>query len=438
MEATQNPQDAKYPKRKMRTRTQVFKEDYLPVIIIGIALILAICIIIGSIVRSVQRKRIKNEILQQESIAAQEAQAALEEEAARLLTEAAVYAEAFDYNGAIAVLDRFSGDMYAFSNLSAKYAEYASAANNYELWEDPGEVINLSFHPLIANASLGLSDSFYANNYITVNEFSNILLDLYEKGYVLIRYNDLISNDGNMRIFLPKGKKPLIITETQVNYNTAPGKGFADKLIVDSNGNLSCEMTDNSGNTTTGAYDIVPILEAFIKEHPDFSFRGARAVLALTGYEGLFGYSTNTDAQQADAAKKVIEAVKKAGYELACYSYKNEPYGTLTAAQIKSEMELWKKEVTPLLGDISLFVMCRNSDIAENDVAYTGDKFEVLKSYGFTDFIGFSNSGESWFTPHTDHNRMGRILVSGSILKNNPKWFDGIFDPNAVQDPLRK
>ena len=426
------------PQRRTRSKSQVFKEDYLPFVIIAVALILIIWIIIGSVVRSTQHKRYQNEILQQESVAAQETQAALEAEIAVLLAEAAVLAEEFDFNGAIAVLNHFSGNMQDFPDLSAKYAEYASKVSNYELWEDPSKVLNLSFHPLIADSNRGLSDVFYANNYITTTEFNNILLNLYENGYILIRYNDLISSDGKMRIFIPKGKKPLIITETQVNYNTSPGKGFANRLVVDDNGNLACEMVDRSGNTVTGAYDIVPILEAFIKEHEDFSYRGARAVLALTGYQGLFGYDTNTDPQQAESAKKVIAAVKKVGYELACYSYENEPYGTLTAAQIKQEMELWKKEVTPLLGNISLFVMCRNSDIAENSVPYSGEKYEVLKSYGFTDFIGFSKDGERWFSANDGHNRMGRVLVTGYNLQNSSQWYEGAFDSFSVQDPLRR
>ena len=327
--------------------------------------------------------------------------------------------------------------MHEFENLSAKYAEYLAESGNYELWTDPDKVLNLSFHPLIANSQQGLSDSFYANNYITTKEFSNILQALYEKGYILVRYSDLISDNGKMHIYLPKGKKPLIITETQVNYNVSSGKGFATKLVVDENGNLACEMPDGSGNTITGAFDVVPILEAFIKDHQDFSYRGARAVLALSGYEGLFGYATNTDAHQEEAAKKVIEAVKKAGYELACYTYGNEPYGSLTTQEIKIEMDRWKKEVTPLLGEINLFVMSRNSDIAGNGIAYSGEKYDLLKSYGFTNFIGFCTDGELWFGAYEDHTRMGRILVTGSNLKSHTKWFEGIFDPYSIQDPLR-
>ena len=45
------------PRRKKRTKMQIFKENYLPAIIAGIAIILIVVFIIGSIVRSVQKNR---------------------------------------------------------------------------------------------------------------------------------------------------------------------------------------------------------------------------------------------------------------------------------------------------------------------------------------------------------------------------------------------
>lgn len=463
MEEQNTNQRPSNPRRRRRSQIQIIKEDYLPVIIVGVCLILVVWFIIGSIVRAVQNKKYDQEQALKESIAAQQEQKALEDEAAALLAEAAQLAKQYDYSGAIAVLDRFSGDMYAYTEFSEKYAEYARLQTSLVLWDDPSKVINLSFQPLIVEAERTFSDETYGtsyyNNYVTVNEFNKILLQLYENGYILVRYSDIINEDGTMELYLPNGKKPLIITETHVNYNTymidgdgdklpdKDGAGFASKLILDENGNLTCEMVDSSGTTVTGAYDIVPILESFIETHPDFSYRGAKAVLALTGYDGLFGYRTSSTAkeyfgkayydQQVDQAKKVIAAVKDAGYELACYSYYNEPYGTYNANQITAELELWESEVTPLLGDVSLFVMCRNSDIAENGTAYSGSKFDILKTYGFTDFIGFSQDGETWFNSYSDHNRMGRILVTGSNLENHAAWFEGIFDAYSVKDKAR-
>lgn len=451
------------PRRRRRTKFDIIKEDYLPVCIVIVSLVLILIFTIGSIVRGVQGRQYKAELKKQEAIAAQEAKERLDAEAATLMSQAADLAKHFDYDGAIAVLDSFKGNMYDYTDLSQRYAEYAKAASEMILWNDPAKVLNLSFQPLIADPSRAFNDETYGtsfyNNYITVDEFTQVLQQLYENGYILIRHSDIRVQNGAMELYLPNGKKPLIITETHVNYNTymvdgdgdklpdKDGSGFASKLILDENGNLTCEMVDNSGNTVTGAYDIIPILESFITTHPDFSYRGARAVLALTGYDGLFGYRTGSAAkeffgkaycdQQAAEAARVISAVKETGYELACYTYENEPYGNYTADKIREEMELWNTEVTPLLGETSLFVFCRNSDIAENGVAYSGSKYDVLKEFGFTDFVGFSTDGKPWYNSYDTHSRMGRILVTGGNIANHADWFAGVFDAYSIKDSKR-
>ena len=44
-----------------------------------------------------------------------------------------------------------------------------------------------------------------------------------------------------------------------------------------------------------GDYDVVPRMDSFIREHPDFSYHNARGTVALTGYNGVFGYRTDID-----------------------------------------------------------------------------------------------------------------------------------------------
>ena len=50
-----------------------------------------------------------------------------------------------------------------------------------------------------------------------------------------------------------------------------------------------------------------PLLQDFIDEHPDFSYKGAKAVIAFTGYNGILGYRTaasyNTDEYKAKASR---------------------------------------------------------------------------------------------------------------------------------------
>ena len=48
---------------------------------------------------------------------------------------------------------------------------------------------------------------------------------------------------------------------------------------------------------------MVPLIDAFVKKHPDFSYRGAKGTLALTGYNGVLGYRTSKS-QYGDNEKK--------------------------------------------------------------------------------------------------------------------------------------
>ena len=450
-------------RRKPRSKMQIFKEAYLPVVIVGVALLLILTFIIGSIVRSVQRSNIEQQASIDASVAESIAQAKLDQEATKCAEEATTLARQYDYDSAIAILDSFSGDISRYAQLAQMRQEYTDAKDSMILWDDPSQVLNLSFQLLIADASRAFQDTTYGNsynrNFVTTGEFSKILLQLYENGYILVRMSDVMTDTGIKELYLPNGKRPLIITQTNVNYNTymvdgdgdklpdKSGDGFASKLVLDENGNITCEMIDSFGQTVTGAYDLVPILDSFIATHPEFSYKGAKAVLAVTGYDGLFGYRTSEKAkeyfgvsyhtQQVEGATEIANALRESGYEFACYTYENTAYGSLTASQIQSELDKWNAEVTPILGEVNTLVFAKNSDIAANTAAYTGDKYSVLKDFGFTRYIGFCTDGSPWLSVGTEYIRQGRILVGGTNMKYHSEWFDGIFDSAYVLESTR-
>lgn len=56
----------------------------------------------------------------------------------------------------------------------------------------------------------------------------------------------------------------------------------ASKLVLDENGEVKNEYVDADGNVLVGDYDLVPLLDSFIKEHPDFSYHGRKGILAMT------------------------------------------------------------------------------------------------------------------------------------------------------------
>ncbi|MBR7122231.1 MAG: hypothetical protein IKC95_02090 [Oscillospiraceae bacterium] len=451
------------PRRKQRTQMQIFKEAYLPAIVACVALLLIVVFIIGSISRGIQRKEFEEQQSLEASISASEAMERLTKEADERMQQAQALARHFDYDGALAILDGFSGNIQEFSQLSQLRTSYTQAKGNMVLWEDVNDVLNLSFQMLIADPARAFRDTTYGTaynrNFVTVEEFKKILNQLYENDYILISMSDILSGTEIQKLYLPSGKKPLILTQTQVNYYTymtdsdgdkrpdKGGDGFAGKLVLDDNGRLTCEFVDTSGQLQTGDYDLVPILESFIADHPDFSYKGAKAILAVTGYDGLFGYRTNASAksffgetaynEEVSGATQIVKALRDAGYEIACYTYKNIAYGTSNSTKIQQDLDKWVEEVEPILGNVDTFVFAKDSDISNTTASYSGDKFDLLNSYGFTYYLGFCNAGIPWFAAQNDHVRQGRILVSGTNLAHHADWFNGIFDAASVLDTTR-
>lgn len=459
------------PERHRKTKQELFKENTLPLIILGIAGILIVTFIIGSIVRGVQKRNIEEEasIAASESIAAEDAR--LEAEMNAILADAEKLATTYDYDGAIALIDSFSGNIGAFSQLQDARVSYEYSKNSLVAWEDPNSIINLSFQTLVADPARAYANEDYGDsmqrNFITVGEFQKILERLYANGYILVSLDDFIevgSNDDGVdayqykTLYLPEGKKPIVLTQTNVNYNLylvdsdddmiadQGGVGIASKLVLQSDGSVACEMVQADGSTVTGAYDLVPILDAFVKEHPDFSYRGAKAVLALTGYNGLFGYRTDTDGQekfgqeayQKDVAtvQSLADALKDSGYDLGCYTYNNKPYGVFALSEIQADMQMWNDEVVPILGSFDIMVFAQESDI-NSGMLYSGEKYDYLKSIGFNYFLGFCTEGDPFTFIAEEYVRQGRLLVNGENLIHNPGWFNGIFDTEELLDAAR-
>ncbi len=453
------------PRRKKRSKEQIFKETYLPAIIAVVALILIVIFIIGSIVRAVQKNRFeKAENLAESSALALEQQL-LEQEASELIAQAEKLMANYDYPAAIAVLNSFSGDLSKTPLVNDKIIECERAQSNMVAWDDPSRIVNLSFQMLIADPARGFANEEYGyainRNFVTTGEFSMILQQLYDNGYVLVDFDDFISEENGIykakTMYLPSGKKPVMLTQTNVNYNyylvdsdgdkypDAEGAGFASKLLWDGS-QFTCEMVDATGNTVNGAFDLVPILENFIKQHPDFSYRGARATLALTGYNGLFGHRTHPKAatyfgetEYQSAIQNVtvlINALRKTGYKLACYTYGNVSYGDSSLAQIQSDMRDWASEVVPILGKVDILAYAQMTDISK-ETAYSGEKYEELKEMGFRYFLGFCEGSQTWTTVTDNYVRQGRILVSGTNMAYHSDWFANLFVPSAVLDTAR-
>ena len=446
-------------RRRKPSKQQIFKEYYLPTIILGLSLVLMLSFVIGALSNAIDGAKLRREEeqqkAQQESLAAEQ----LATEGVRLLERAEVLAKGYDYDGAIEVLDSYNGEMSA--EMTAKRAEYVNAKSTLVEHQDPTLIPNLSFHVLIADPTRAFKDQelggSYNRNFVTTTEFSKILDHLYLNGYVLVDFESITGCNTNATgaeqyfpksIYLPADKKPIMLTETMVNYFNymidgdgdqvadAKGDGFASKLVIDANGDIKAEYVDEQGQTSVGNYDLVPILEDFIKQHPDFSYRGARATLAVTGDEGVFGYRTNTAVvaskgqdyfdQQVAGAKEVVQKLRDLGYNIACYTYENKAYGKLSVQQIQADLQSWAQQVTPVIGAVDTFVFAKVSNISD----YTGNAFKVMYDSGFRYFIAHGNQ------PYTEVNstyvRQNRLMVTGENMQWYRDQFNGLFDCAAI------
>ena len=155
---------------------------------------------------------------------------------------------------------------------------------------DVNKITHVFFHSLIMDNSKafdGDADSKGYNQVMTTkSEFLKILDSMYEKGYVLVKLHDIAhevtDENGNTKmvagdIMLPPGKIPFVMSQDDLcYYEYMDGNGFASRMIVGENGKPTCEMVMDDGSVSVGSYDLVPLLEDFITEHPIF-LPGARA-----------------------------------------------------------------------------------------------------------------------------------------------------------------
>ena len=211
----------------------------------------------------------------------------------------------YDYDGAIAQIQSIPGyaDNETYVSCIQRYESLKSQAVQ---WTDYDKITHIFFHSLIVDSELAFA-SYKSSDYdqvmTTIEEFKDIMQSMYDKGYVLISLHKIAKMetqpDGTMQmvqqpIYLPRGKKPFVLSEDDVcYYEYMTGTGFATKLCLDENGKVVNEYVERDGSVSYGSYDVLTVLEDFIETHPDFSYQGSKGILAFTGYDGILGYRTS-------------------------------------------------------------------------------------------------------------------------------------------------
>lgn len=390
--------------------------------------------------------------------------------AQRTVDKAKINAAQYNYDAAISAvmgLDGYEEDEELKSLVSSWEQEKST------LVEFPHEKItHIFFHSLVQDAGLAF-DSSKGNEAMgynlvmtTVDEFNKIIQSMYEKGFVMVSIHDICTFDENgkrvdHKIMLPPDKKAFVLSQDDLNYyHFQDGDGIATKLIIDKDGKVKNEYITRKGETVIGDFDVVPIIDTFVEKHPDFSYKGHKGILALTGYNGVLGYRTDSvyntlqdldiDQQQfldanpdfdyekeVEQAKKVADAMKESGWEFASHTWGHITVPNTDMGHLDTDCGKWKSYVESIIGSTDVLIFPNGSDLAgtEEYDSYN-ERFNYLSQLGFRIFCPV-DSTMYWQQKGDNYFRMSRRNLDGYRMYHNPELLTDLFDVSEVFDPKR-
>ena len=308
-----------------------------------------------------------------------------------------------------------------------------------------GVVEHLFFHPVVAYPELAFDGDSKSDGIddwmVTAGEYLKILESVYEKGYVLVDIADCWSEQtdesGQPRmvkntLYLPEGKKPLILSYDDVNYyEYMLANGFTYKLIIGEDGKLWSWGKDPQGKEVVSRdLDAVTILDKFVEEHPDFSPFGAKGCLSLTGYEGILGYRTQTDSKswtaeqeanrqkEIEAVKPIVAELKRTGWTFGSHTWGHISLNTRTFDTVTADMQKWFDEVGSLVGEPSVLFYPFGGRLDGDDVKQSGPAFQWMQQQGFRIFC--SVGIDSWSKCKSDISAVicDRLHPDGTTLRS--------------------
>ncbi len=218
-------------------------------------------------------------------------------------------------------------------------------------WHGPVE--HLFFHPLVLEPQKAFTrdrlGQGFADYFVTAREFHAIVDSLYVKGWTLVDAHRVMA--GTVRV--PVGRKPVVLSEDDVNYyRYFDGRGLATRLVLDGD-RVRAELPDGSLSDE----DLVPIVDAEVAAHPEFSADGARGVLALTGYEGLLGeHDVATDPAARARVKALADRLRATGWSFASHTYGHIDLTHDSVRRISADTARWRALVGDLLGPVDMLI----------------------------------------------------------------------------------
>lgn len=387
------------------------------------------------------------------------------------LAQAETLAAGYDYEQAIAVLQQLPG-YETNTQVTGKITEYEAVKSQLAAYPI-SEVTHVFFHTLINDCDKVFDGDSDASGYnlvmTTVDEFNKIMQQMYDRGFVLVELSDMAGYvtqaDGTQvwtekEILLPEGKKAFVLSQDDVSYyEYMEDDGYPKRLCIGEDGRITNEVVNDDGSVTYGSFDLVPLLEDFIAAHPDFSYKGARGYLALTGYDGILGYRTAEKykeslgmeewQRQVDGCKETVNQLLAQGWEFASHSWGHLNLGQVGWNTFVSDTTKWEDYVRPLLENNGTYKVDTIIYAFGNDIGswtpYTtaNEKFNYLTQCGFHYFCNVDSS-RVWVQNNNElqYLRQGRRNLDGQrmwqcLSDPSKDLLSDLFDVKEVFDSRR-
>lgn len=357
-----------------------------------------------------------------------------------LIDEASQLVKGYFYQEAIDLL-RSEPDIYneKMMNEVKKIEDSVLALKPYT-----GRIEHVFFHSLIVYPELAFgpqSSQPQGYNYwmTTALEYQRMLPLLMERGYVLVRISDLydVDSQGNVtqkELYLPEGKRPLLMSIDNVGYPENRRKeGFASRLIINQNNEVSAIIRNPEGvEVESRTAEVFPIVDDFVKENPAFSYKGAKGLLGITGSWGIMGYDPKI-ASEVTTAKLIVQRLKDTGWEFANHSYTHADgkyfSDSSTLEGIKEDTQLFKQWITPVIGESNVF-------IAPFGITLKGELYQYFIDEGYTFYLNVDRRSQPKILGKSV--LMPRINLDGFVMNKDKAYItEHFFDVDKVYDARR-
>lgn len=322
-----------------------------------------------------------------------------------------------------------------------------------------GAIEHLVIKPLIADPQTAFDGDRYAaaafDTLLTTREFERILEQLDANDYILVDQTRLMTDAGvPFAIDLPEGKKPLVLVLEGLNYfATRRETGNCWDLQLDGDGQVSGVIPGPDGSLVLDRKaEAIGILDQYVAEHPGFSFDGAKGLITLSGYEGIFGSVTDPDQlddkNQALAAlgypelqlgpadyeanrqkvQAIIRQLQKTGWQFGSSTYGLINLQAASLDQVQADWSKWQAQLEPLTGPVTSLSFPNGAVLGADDprrLFLESQGIRVFSGLGATPYIVRNGN-----TVYTD-----KVQVSGFSLTHPGLYrLDRFFDASQVID----